>query len=127
MTAAARAYAKALWESEEYTMRDIAAACGREMSVIRAWKREDQWRTDFEPVSYRDDLRAEAVRRVDAGECTAAIARELGVHRKTIQRWQRRRIASTWRCDCTPYGVRTARAVCPACGRASPLSGANAR
>lgn len=115
-----RTHAKAMWESGEYTMRDICAACGVEASVVRTWKREDAWRTDFEPAALDPGVRSAAIDLFDAGETISAIARELGVHRKTIQRWLEGRYATTWRCNCTEYG-RVVRGPACACGRRAPF------
>lgn len=117
----ARAHAKAMWESGDYTMRDIAVACGREMSCLREWRREDGWRTATALVRLGPELREQALALLDEGYTPSAIARELLVSRTTVRRWRDDRPSALWRCDCSPYGVRTAEPHCPACGRRSPL------
>lgn len=117
----ARQHAKAMWESGDYTMRDICACVGREMPVVRAWKLEDGWRTDFEPRSHGEDVKAEALSLVDAGVPEAEIARRCRINRKTVQRWRAARPASRWRCGCSEYGGVLATKTCPRCNRAAPF------
>lgn len=116
-----REHAQAMWESGEYTMRDIAAACGVEMSVVREWKREDGWRTDFEPVSLPEAVRLKALELFDADHNVSEIARELGIGRTTIYRWLDGRTATAWRCDCSEYAGRITTERCPLCKRRAPF------
>lgn len=116
-----REHAQAMWESGEYTMRDIAAACGVEMSVVREWKRVDGWRTDFEPAELAPDVRERALELFDEDRTVSEIARELGVGRTTIYRWLDSRTAFAWRCGCTEYGGRLTTEHCPTCRRRAPF------
>lgn len=116
-----RIHAKAMWESGDYTMRDIAAACAVEMSVIREWKREDGWRTDFEPVELPPEVRREALDLLDADHSVSEVARRLKVGRTTLYRWLDSRTAFAWRCGCTEYGGALRADTCPLCQRRAPF------
>ena len=75
---------------------------------------------------YTPEIRAEALELVDAGTSISETHRRLGVSRKTIARWLKKRgrdmrpesvdAPTTWRCYCTPFGVVVTGNICLQCG-----------
>jgi transposase len=117
-----RTHAKALYESGDYTMRDIAAAVGREMSVIREWKREDGWQLRAEPKAFGPEERERAFTLLDEGHNPYQVAKLMGVHHKTIQRWLDGRTIYAWRCYCVGEQATLVKAVrCPLCDKRAPF------
>lgn len=107
-------------------LEDIHDVLGVPLPTLRMWRVKYGWpRQPNAPIPHDDDVRGEALRRVDDGEAIAAVSRSLGVSRRTIGRWLRLRGTSLkpgdgnapreWRCGCTPFGTRVVGLICPVC------------
>lgn len=108
--------------------RTVCESLGITASTLSYWRVTHGWPMNG-PQPYSADTRAEALRRIDGGSSLAKVRRDLGIARRTLGRWLRLRgksllpgddnVPATWRCDCTPFGVRVTGTVCPACGTAA--------